>query len=79
VIFFPEAAALNAGLPDGIFSKQKSQFGSILEGFGIENYFHVAIWNMYITAIWQLGGIFAPVLVYCIKKSGNPGRMNLHR
>jgi hypothetical protein len=24
-------------LPDGVFSKQKSQFGSILEGLGMEN------------------------------------------
>jgi hypothetical protein len=26
-----------AGLPDGLFSDQKSQFGSNLEGIGMEN------------------------------------------
>jgi hypothetical protein len=30
-------AAPEAGLPDGIFSYQKSQFGYILEGLGMEN------------------------------------------
>jgi hypothetical protein len=29
---------LAAGLPDGLFSNQKSQFGSILEGLAIENF-----------------------------------------
>jgi hypothetical protein len=27
----------NAGLPDGLFSNQKSQFGQILEGLRLEN------------------------------------------
>jgi hypothetical protein len=31
------AQRCKAGLPDGIFSYQKSQFGHILEAFGIEN------------------------------------------
>jgi hypothetical protein len=29
--------ALADGLPDGLFSNQKSQFGQILEGLGMEN------------------------------------------
>jgi hypothetical protein len=28
----------SAGLPDGLFSNQKSQFGSIWEGLGMENF-----------------------------------------
>jgi hypothetical protein len=34
-------------LPDGIFSNQKSQFGYILEGLGIENAgIFMAIWDI---------------------------------
>jgi hypothetical protein len=35
-----------AGLPDGIFSKQNSQFGYILEGLGMENVYFTAILNI---------------------------------
>jgi hypothetical protein len=41
-----------AGLPDGIFSNQKSQFGKIFEGLGMEK---VGIFSgrlKYIMAIW---------------------------
>jgi hypothetical protein len=31
------AAVSGAGLPDGVFSKQKYQFGFILEGLWMEN------------------------------------------
>jgi hypothetical protein len=34
-----------AGLPDGYFSNQKSQFGYILEDLGMENVAILAIWN----------------------------------
>jgi hypothetical protein len=54
------------GLPDGLFSNQKSQFGYILEGHAIEEvdifYGHV----VYFVAIWyilQPLGIFLPALV----------------
>jgi hypothetical protein len=30
-------AVCGAGMPDGLFSNQKSQFGYILEGLGKEN------------------------------------------
>jgi hypothetical protein len=43
-----------AGLPDGIFSNQKSQFGKIWEGFGVEK---VGIYYghfKYIAAIWYI-------------------------
>jgi hypothetical protein len=38
---------VTAGLPDGIFSNQKSLFGSILEGLAIENVVHFTA-SMYI-------------------------------
>jgi hypothetical protein len=35
---FPDAfGSLGPGLPDGLFSNQKSQFANILEGLGLEN------------------------------------------
>jgi hypothetical protein len=43
-----------SGLPDGIFSNQKSQFGYILEGLAIED---VGIFYgdlLYFTAIWYI-------------------------
>jgi hypothetical protein len=45
-------SAVCAGKPDGIILNQKSQFGKILEGSGMEN---VGIFNghyEYISAIW---------------------------
>jgi hypothetical protein len=68
-------------LPDGLFSYQKSKFGYIYEGLGMENngifYDHF----VYITAIWYILWQFAivcshlenfPILV-CLdqEKSGN--------
>jgi hypothetical protein len=32
-----KASGSNAGLPDGLFSNQKSKFGQILEGLGMED------------------------------------------
>jgi hypothetical protein len=72
-----------AGLPDGIFPNQKSQFGKILEGLRMENvgifYGHLvnftAIWYM----LWQFGNV---VVIWNVfphfgflfqEKSGNPG------
>jgi hypothetical protein len=69
-------------LPDGLFSNQKSQFGSILEGLEIENlgifYDHL----VYFTAIGNIlrpFGLFCGHLVYFPRfgmlydeKSGNP-------
>jgi hypothetical protein len=37
IIFFSIASSLEPGLPDGIFSYQKSRIGRVLEGFGMEN------------------------------------------
>jgi hypothetical protein len=58
---------LAQGLPDGIFSNHKSQFGQILEGVSIEEggmfYCHL----VYFTAIWPIllpFGLFYCHLVY---------------
>jgi hypothetical protein len=34
----PQLGAIKPGLPDGIFSNQKFQFGYILEGLGMEKF-----------------------------------------
>jgi hypothetical protein len=36
-IFFSISSEVCPGLPDGLFLDQKSQFGYILEGLGMEN------------------------------------------
>jgi hypothetical protein len=75
-----------AGLPDGLFSNQKSQFGYIWEGLRIENaglfYGHLE----YFTVIWYIKRPFGNVVVIwhisphfgilCQEKSGNPGRQH---
>jgi hypothetical protein len=58
-----------AGLPDGIFSYQKSNFGNFLDGNEMEN---VGIFYRLSVIVWSFG-ILYPVLVYictyCIKKN----------
>jgi hypothetical protein len=59
------------GLPDGLFSNQKLQFGYILEGLGMENfgifYDHLeiftAIWYNLMALLYSLWsfGIFSPI------------------
>jgi hypothetical protein len=69
-------------LPDALFSYQKSQFGSILEGLGMENVgMFVTIWNIlrpfgiicgslvYFVVIWY---IFHVLVCLDQEKSGNP-------
>jgi hypothetical protein len=70
-----------AGLPDGIFSYQKSQFGYISERLGMENvdifYGHLEyieaiwymLWYMYFEVSWY---VYSTFLVYCIKKIWQP-------
>jgi hypothetical protein len=74
-----------SGLPDGLFSNQKTQFGLILEGLRLEKVyiFFMAIWNI----LW-IFGIFYNHLVHFVficyilsgfgimyqEKSGNPGQ-----
>jgi hypothetical protein len=68
-------------LPDGLFSNQKSKFGSILEGIEME---HIGIFYghlEYIMAIWYIIWPFGGILVYYFtrfgilynEKYGNPG------
>jgi hypothetical protein len=68
---------IRAGLPDGVFSNQKSQFGYIIESLGFENVgigaSVMAIWNRYVfMAIWKICGhlpfSILPLLVFCTKK-----------
>jgi hypothetical protein len=55
-------------LPDGIFSYQKSQFGKILEGLGIENVgiFYCSV-EFYLRPFGILFGTFFTVLVNVLK------------
>jgi hypothetical protein len=73
-----------SGLPDGIFSDQKSQFGQILEGLRIENvgicYGHWAYFTAIWCILWQFGKVVViwhifphfGICTYCIKKNLAP-------
>jgi hypothetical protein len=67
-----------------VFETKKSQFGSILEGLGLEN---IDIFNgryEYFTGIWDIfyhfvhfmsfGTFYSGFGIMCQEKSGNPGR-----
>jgi hypothetical protein len=49
----------NSGLPDGIFSNQKSQFGQTLEGLAMEDvgifYGHLAYFTAILYILCQFG------------------------
>jgi hypothetical protein len=66
---------VRTGLPDGLFSNQKSQFGKILEGLILENVVPFGIFYGhlgYFMTIWYTlcsFGTFFPVLVSCTKKN----------
>jgi hypothetical protein len=74
---------VDTGLPGGILSNQKSQFGFILEAFGMEDVGIVYSHQEYLTANWYIlrpFGTFCDHLVYFSlfgmlhqNKSGNPG------
>jgi hypothetical protein len=64
---FGLANAHQTGLPDGLFSNQKSQFGKILDGLAMENLVIFCDHLVYFTAIGNilwLFGIFGGTLVY---------------
>jgi hypothetical protein len=72
---FPSLDRKTPGLPDGIFSHQKSRFWVY---FGMKNagivygrwdYFTV-IWDIYghLVTLWSFG-IYYPILVHCTKKN----------
>jgi hypothetical protein len=79
--FSPKLFSTSAGMPDGIFSNQKFQFGLILQGLSME-------WKVYFMAIWSIlrpCSIFCGHFIYfmviffrfgmlCQDKSGNPAR-----
>jgi hypothetical protein len=58
---------LIAGLPDGLFSNQKSQFGLILEGLAMDNlgifYDNLVYFKAVENILWPFG-IFCGNLVY---------------
>jgi hypothetical protein len=59
-------AATDSGLPDGIFSNQKSRFGLILEGLAMQDVnilygrlvFFTTTYLIYVVAIWYILGLF---------------------
>jgi hypothetical protein len=74
---------LAAGLPDGLFSNQKSQFGKILEGLRMENagklYCNLEYFTVICYILWPFGNavviwyVFPRFGILCREKSGNPG------
>jgi hypothetical protein len=75
------------GLPDGLFSDKKSQFGYILEGIAMEDfgtfyvilvYFmaicYIYVHLLYFLVIWHISPHFG---ILYQEKSGNPGRGRL--
>jgi hypothetical protein len=78
----PTKGEIQAGLPDGLFSNQKYQFGLILQGLRLENidifsghleYFYRHLGYFMITGyILCSFGTFFPVLVSCTKKIWQP-------
>jgi hypothetical protein len=72
------------GLPDGLFSNQKSNFGKILEGHAMEDdgifYGHSVHFTVFWDILWAFG-VISSNLVYFSRfgilykeKSGNSGR-----
>jgi hypothetical protein len=78
--FLPTA---EAGLPDGISSYQKSQFGKILEGLGMQKagifYGRLECITTTWYILWPCGNVVAIWYIFpcfgilCQVKSGNPG------
>jgi hypothetical protein len=72
---------LGTGLPDGIFSHQKSDFGQIWECHALKDvgkfYGHLANFTSYISCPFGMFcgqfGIFSRFGMLCQEKSGNPG------
>jgi hypothetical protein len=81
-----EFSMSGTGLPDGLFSNQKSLFGKILEGLRLEN---VDVFYAHFIEIWDIirpSGIFCVYLVHFSRfgikyqeKSGNPGHGKLSK
>jgi hypothetical protein len=65
-------------LPDGVFAYQKSHFGSILDGLGLEKigifFGHLEYITGILYILWPFGNsvaiwYFSSVLVYCVTKN----------
>jgi hypothetical protein len=54
---------LIAGLPDGIFSNKKSQFGQIFEGLVMDVVGIFYVYFVYFTAIWYISWPLGTVCV----------------
>jgi hypothetical protein len=60
------------GLPDGLFSNQKSKFGYIWEGLAMEDvgiFYGLLSYFMEIWCTVRGNLVFLPVLVFCNKKN----------
>jgi hypothetical protein len=61
---------LRPGLPDGLFSNQKSQFWSSLEGLTMEN---IGIFNDHLVYFTAIGNILWPFDIFCAHLVYFPG------
>jgi hypothetical protein len=78
-----------AGLPDGLFSDQKSQSGYILDALATEDVYVVYGHLVYFTAIWYIlwkkqyfcGNLVHLTQFWSIipRKSGNPAQKSLQK
>jgi hypothetical protein len=50
------------GMPDGLFSNQKSQFGKILDGLVMEN---VGVFYVHLVYFTSFGNILCPFGIFC--------------
>jgi hypothetical protein len=70
--------SLQSGLPDGLFSHQKSQFESILEDLRMKNvcifYDHLEYFTATWYNLWPFGHLVCFPILVCLyqEKSGNP-------
>jgi hypothetical protein len=80
----PSVVRQGSGVPDGIFSNQKSQLGKILEGYGMAKvgifYGHLEYIKVIWYILWPFGNLVAIWYILprfgtlCQEKSGNPAR-----
>jgi hypothetical protein len=65
-------ATYKPGLPDGLFSNQKSKFGEISEGLAMKDvvvfYGHLVHFTVFCYILWTFG-IVRDNLVFCTKKN----------
>jgi hypothetical protein len=58
----------NSGLPDGLFSNQKSNFGEILEGLAMEDvgifYGHLVHFTVFCYILWTFGIVLGNLIYF---------------